>query len=274
MKKQILCSLLLCNMLLRIDGQIYTPDKSIDGSSGSTNVGIGIIPDQAKLHVLGDYNLRIEPSSGSSTYYYITTNSANNIIGTNIRTKVGAWNVPDKTQPSAYIDFSTYSINNPTYGGITFLTRSAGDQSDLGSIKMSMLNNGYVGIGITNPQNKLDVNGTIHAKEVKVDLTGWSDFVFQSSYQLKSLKDLEQYINLYGHLPEIPSAEEVEQNGVNVGQIQAKLLQKIEELTLYVIDLKKESEQKDKQITEQERKYNQLESEMQQIKKQINSTHP
>ncbi len=104
-------------------------------------------------------------------------------------------------------------------------------------------NSGNVGIGTTDPKNLLDVNGTIHAREVKVDLTGWSDFVFHPSYQLKPLTEVEKFIKANGHLHDIPSAAEVEQNGVNVGEMQKKLLQKVEELTLYVIELKKENEQ-------------------------------
>jgi hypothetical protein len=114
-----------------------------------------------------------------------------------------------------------------------------------GSITNSLFVNsgGNFGIGTTNPQNKLDVNGTIHAREVKVDLTGWSDFVFHPSYQLKPLIEVEKFIKTNGHLEDIPSAAEVEQNGVNVGEMQKLLLQKVEELTLYVIELKKENEQ-------------------------------
>jgi hypothetical protein len=100
-----------------------------------------------------------------------------------------------------------------------------------------------VGIGTEDPKNLLDVKGTIHAQEVKVDMNNWSDFVFHPSYQLKPLIEVEKFIKTNGHLEDIPSATEVEQNGVNVGEMQAKLLQKVEELTLYVIELKKEIEQ-------------------------------
>jgi hypothetical protein len=96
----------------------------------------------------------------------------------------------------------------------------------------------------------LNANGTIHAREVKVDLNGWSDFVFHPTYKLKPLLEVEKYIKANGHLEDIPSAKEVEKNGVNMGEMQAKLLQKIEELTLYVIELKKENEELQKQINE------------------------
>ncbi|UTN03048.1 hypothetical protein L0669_17120 [Flavobacterium bizetiae] len=102
---------------------------------------------------------------------------------------------------------------------------------------------GNLGIGQTDPQNKLDVNGTIHSKEVRVDMLGWSDFVFKKEYNLPTLEDVEKHINEKGHLENIPNEEEVLKNGINLGEMNAKLLQKIEEMTLYMIDIKnKQSE--------------------------------
>lgn len=89
---------------------------------------------------------------------------------------------------------------------------------------------------------KLAVNGKIRAKEVKVE-TGWPDFVFEDDYYLPTLKEVEEFIQKHGHLPEIPSAKEVEADGVFLGEMNAKLLQKIEELTLYMIELKRENEE-------------------------------
>lgn len=103
-------------------------------------------------------------------------------------------------------------------------------------------NNGKVGIGgISNPQNALEVNGTIRAKEIKVE-TGWADFVFAPDYNLPSLKDVESHIKAYKHLPGIPTEAEVKKNGVSLGEMNVKLLQKIEELTLYMIQQNKEIE--------------------------------
>lgn len=89
---------------------------------------------------------------------------------------------------------------------------------------------------------KLAVNGDITAKKVKVTQTGWADFVFDPAYALPALDTVETFIKRYRHLPEIPSAADVEKNGQDLGEMNRKLLQKIEELTLYVIDLKKENE--------------------------------
>jgi hypothetical protein len=100
---------------------------------------------------------------------------------------------------------------------------------------------------MTNPGSKLAVNGKIDCKEVEIYLDG-SDFVFDEAYQLKPLDELESFIKENKHLPGVPTEEEVIQNGVSIGQMNATLLEKVEELTLYVIDLKKENEEMKKQI--------------------------
>ena len=95
---------------------------------------------------------------------------------------------------------------------------------------------GNVGIGTANPQSKLAVDGTVSTKEVVVTDVGWSDFVFEDDYALMPLEEVERYIDEHGHLPEIPTAAEIQANGAKLGEMQAKLLQKIEELTLYLIE--------------------------------------
>lgn len=100
-------------------------------------------------------------------------------------------------------------------------------------------NTGNVGIGITTPKNKLEVNGTIRSKEVKVDMDSWPDFVFKKEYDLPTLEQVETHIKEKGHLANIPSEAEAVKEGISLGEMNAKLLQKIEELTLYVIDLNK-----------------------------------
>lgn len=104
---------------------------------------------------------------------------------------------------------------------------------------------GAVGIGtdIIPTGSLLAVNGKVVCKEVKVTLDGWADHVFVQGYKLRSLQEVEQYIIEKGHLPGIPSAKEVEENGVKLGEMDTMLLEKIEELTLYVIELQKEIEQ-------------------------------
>ena len=104
---------------------------------------------------------------------------------------------------------------------------------------ITIISNNNVGIGTTSPNNTLDVNGTIRAKEVKVE-TGWSDFVFEKDYNLRSLKQVESYIKENKHLPDIPSAKQVEEEGLSMTDMMKKQMQKIEELTLYVIEQNKQ----------------------------------
>ncbi|MNQ28455.1 hypothetical protein D3C85_417480 [compost metagenome] len=96
-----------------------------------------------------------------------------------------------------------------------------------------------VGIGTNTPDTALAVNGTIHSKEVKVDVTGWPDYVFKKEYDLPTLEEVEKHINEKGYLKNIPSEEEALKNGISLGEMNAKLLQKIEELTLYIIEVSK-----------------------------------
>lgn len=135
-----------------------------------------------------------------------------------------------------------YNIHNPNEAyiqntALVFFTNATGLNEGTTDLieRMRISPYGNVGIGTSNPQNKLDVLGTIRATEVKVE-TGWSDFVFDKDYKLPTLEEVEDHINKHKHLPDIPSEKEVKENGVSLGEMQAKLLQKIEELTLYVIE--------------------------------------
>lgn len=91
------------------------------------------------------------------------------------------------------------------------------------------------GIGTRYPQYKLDVRGTIRANEIIVNTVNGADYVFEDTYNLRSLDEVQNYIQQNKHLPEIPSAIEMQKNGVNMNELQIQLLQKVEELTLYII---------------------------------------
>ncbi|MFW0739835.1 hypothetical protein [Flavobacterium sp. T12S277] len=134
------------------------------------------------------------------------------------------------------------------------------------SNRFTIMDNGNVGIGTGSPSNKLDVNGTIHSREVKVDLTGWSDFVFKKEYNLPTLAEVEKHIAEKGHLENIPSEEEVLKNGINLGEMNAKLLQKIEELTLYMIEMKKQNEKQNENNHILNLKVEQMQNEINKLK--------
>lgn len=105
--------------------------------------------------------------------------------------------------------------------------------------------NGNVSIGTTDPKGyKLAVAGDMIAESVKVKLqAAWPDYVFRKDYELPSLEEAEKHIKEKGHLVGIPSEAEVKTNGIDLGEMNSKLLKKIEELTLYLIELKKENKQ-------------------------------
>jgi hypothetical protein len=140
--------------------------------------------------------------------------------------------------------------DNQTNGNLDIYRRNGTVQ---GEQTMSFnRNTGDVGIGTKNPAYKLDVLGTIRAREIKVDLNG-ADFVFESSYKLMPLNELEKFTKEQKHLPEIAPAKEMEKNGTDLGVLTSKLLQKIEELTLYTIEQNKkiiELEEQNKTIEE------------------------
>ena len=119
--------------------------------------------------------------------------------------------------------------------------------SDLWKGLFYFYNNGKIGINTSTPQNELDVNGTIRAKEIRVE-SDWADFVFKKGYNLPTLKEVKRHIDENGTLPGVPSEKEVKANGVNLAETDVLLLQKIEELTLYIIDLKQEIEDLKSQI--------------------------
>ena len=130
---------------------------------------------------------------------------------------------------------------------LQLMTSQPGDATGMPRVRMHIDQYGKIGIGTVNPSNELDVNGTIRAKEIKV-VSDWADFVFKKGYNLPTLKEVKRHIDENGTLPGVPSEKEVKANGVNLAETDVLLLQKIEELTLYIIDLKQEIEDLKSQI--------------------------
>lgn len=252
---------------------------SLDGSGANLNMLATLTPDgkfgigtDIPTHMLtlnGDIKINgqnrgmfIEYASLSETLGGATT-----ILGNNIKTGNGTNTV--RRFFSGY-DAGTFLALN-YYNGITFHT---GVKSPLGvdisstdNEVMRITQNGNVGIGISAPAEKLAVNGTIRSKEVKVETANWPDYVFKAGYQLQTLTELQQFINENGHLPHIPSAKEAEANGIALGEMNKKLLQKIEELTLYIIEQEKDLKEKSRRMNLQEERMNQLEAKINQLTK-------
>jgi len=145
------------------------------------------------------------------------------------------------TSSDADVEIKGYTVFGGSGGGATVVTQGVGSVFAAGSLEVAsnLYVTGNVGLGTSNPTNELAVNGTIKCKEIIVTTNGWADFVFEPDYELMPLADLEKFIEANGRLPDIPSAEDVASGGVKMGEMQAKMLQKIEELTLHVIALKK-----------------------------------
>lgn len=137
-----------------------------------------------------------------------------------------------QTPSTASLVSNPLLTRNPTTGAIELQSQNA----------LYFASNGFVGINTATPREHLSVNGKIRAKEIKLELINWPDYVFDENYHSLSLHELEQFIKLNKHLPGIPSAKEVALDGVDMGVLNKNLLQKIEELTLHLIEQHKKIE--------------------------------
>jgi len=135
-----------------------------------------------------------------------------------------------------YEDYAGWGVNFSYYTDNTVYT------SNNLEVKYNTKINGNFEIGTRIPyaNSQLLVKGKIKARNVEMTTNGWADFVFDSNYKLPALIEVDEYIGKHKHLPGLPSAIEVKENGVKVSEMQMKLLQKIEELTLYVIQHQKD----------------------------------
>lgn len=149
--------------------------------------------------------------------------------------------VGDNTQSNIRISGTSGGAN----GSGLIQTFVSGETTNGSNLLLQLLG-GNVGIGTSAPDAKLAVKGTIHTNEIRVDMNNWPDYVFESTYRLPALKEVQAYINTHHHLPEMPSESEAVQSGINLGEINKLLVKKVEELTLYLI----EQQQKNDQLSE------------------------
>ncbi|MBK9764641.1 MAG: hypothetical protein IPO87_15150 [Flavobacteriales bacterium] len=234
------------------------------GAYFNGNVGIGTSTPASKLDVEGGVSV-------GTTYSGTTAAPANGAIIEG-RVGIGTTTPADKlTVQTATNNYGfTHSDGTITVGSfvggssgggwygtrsnhnLNFFTNDAAAQ-------MTLATTGNVGIGTTTPQSKLAVNGRITCKEVEVTLTGFPDYVFAKDYRLMPLPEVKQYIAANGHLPNVPSACEVEENGIGLGELNKILLEKVEELTLHLIE-------KDQEV-------NALQSEMRELRGMMLELH-
>jgi len=211
----------------------------------STNgfVGIGTTNPQGTLHVLG--STQFENTSGIPVSLFAHGSSAGEEV------LLQLMNAPGSSGSTAFNVGAIFGKTNGNNSQNSYFSLKPIDTSGTGwDDGLTIHAGGRVGIGTTSPSEKLEVNGNtliqgnFEAKKVKVTATPGSvpDYVFQPSYKLKTLNELEAYIKANSHLPNIPNAKEIEANGQNLGEMQLKLLEKIEELTLYTIEQSKEIE--------------------------------
>ena len=216
------------------------------------NVGIGTINPTAKLEIYNGSVLVNTPRTSTGSIIPIA-------VGTQYYT-----GIPTKGLAGLYhIESGTSGFGQS--GGLCFYTSS---DDILPTEKVRITNNGNVGIGTTDTKGyKLAVAGEMIAERVVVKLTGnWPDYVFNAKYDLRPLEQVEQFINQNSHLPEVQSAQEVSDKGIDVGAMNAKLLQKVEELTLYLIEQNKEIKMQNKENKMQNNEIENLKKELESIK--------
>jgi hypothetical protein len=215
----------------RIGNDVFFKDGG-NSYINSGNFGIGTTNPEARL----DVNGAIQSNGGANQFYGFGPASASKSIDV----RSGS-HYPYVFNWHTGLTFSAHSA----YGGIRFYNQGYPDMYGTGVLVMSITNNS-VGIGTTTPDSKLTVNGTIHSTEVKVTQTVPADYVFQKyytgesslkpDYTLPTLSEVEKFTQANHHLPNVPSAKEIKDNGLLLGEMSNILLQKIEELTLYSIE--------------------------------------
>jgi hypothetical protein len=205
-------------------GTSYWDENGGDIYYEDGNVGIGTNTPSSKLSVGG---------SGNSGYAIYGDGGSGNI---GVYGKGG--NSEHGLVAGVYGAGGTYGVFGDGYIGVS----GFGNNYDFYACSPSGKSYfaGKVGIGTHDPQSKLAVNGTITTKEIEVQVGGWPDFIFEDNYKLMPLNKLEQIIKKEKSLPGIPTNNEAIEEGIKLGEMQAKLLEKVEELTLYVIEQDKE----------------------------------
>ena len=230
---------------------------------GNVVIG-GFLDTGSKLHVAavngdgirigkpGDSGNRNVPKDSVSASYHLDFSGYRDVATDQIGARIAALRFNGHLPGSALVQ--------PT--GLSFSTNPTGLYSGTAGLveRLRILPNGHVGIGTSRPAYLLDVKGVIRATEVKIEsIDAFADYVFESDYALRPLSEVESFVRDHGHLPEIPSASQVKEEGVGLVEMQVKLLKKIEELTLYAIDQQRLLESQSRVMEQQQERLEMLE---------------
>jgi hypothetical protein len=227
--------------LLTLQTPINTTGWTHIGGADSIVVTEGIGGVSASIGTTSNHAFRIH-TNGTGKFSVYPAGEV--VVGSNATGSFGKFTVGTPN--------NSYGISHISDQGNILATRIGGTSAGIGTFSntnMRIFSNslsaifiaaatGNVGIGTDNPTYKLSVAGNIHTTEVVVE-TGWADYVFDKKYKLPLLSDVEKFIQLNQHLPNIPSAAEIETNGLHLGDTQKRMMEKIEELTLYMIEANK-----------------------------------
>lgn len=206
---------------------------------GSGNAGIGTLSPVGNLDIFTTENTTTTPLISLRSNFHVAGN-------------YGMIRFGDYTQTTQYQKGAI--IYESVWGSARGKLHIAMENTDgpgsvtLADARFTIQSDGNVGIGITNPGEKLAVNGKIKAKEIRVSMEGWPDYVFEDDYNVGTLEELESYIKANKHLPDVPAAKAVSEDGIELGEMNKLLLKKIEELTLHMISQQKEINELKKKV--------------------------
>lgn len=235
---------------LTIQTPINTTGWTHIGGADSIIVSEGIGGVSAAMGTITNHAFRLNTNGLGRLHIYP---AGEVVVGSNVTGPFGKFTVETPN--------NSYGISHISTGGNILATNIGGTSAGIGTFSNTNMRifcnsfsrifvaaaTGNVGIGTDNPTYKLSVLGNIRGTEVVVE-TGWADYVFDKKYKLNSLDEVEKFIEQNKHLPGVPSAAEIEKNGLPLGDTQKRMMEKIEELTLYMIEANKKIEKLEKLI--------------------------